>query len=61
MIKLTMLDDTEILINSDQIDSVRSAENAIVELKNGDKIKVKESSHTILNLIKILTYRDEIS
>ena len=61
MIKLTMLDETEILINSDQIDSVRSAEHSIVELKNGDKIKVKESSLTILNLIKILAYRDEIS
>ncbi len=61
MIKLTMLDETEILINSDQIDSVKSAEQATVELKNGVKIKVKESSLTILNLIKILSYRDEIT
>jgi len=61
MIKLTMLDETEILINSDQIDSVNSAEQATIELKNGDKIRVKESSLTIQNLIKILSYRDEIS
>ena len=61
MIKLTLLDETEILINTDQINAVNSAEQATIELKSGDKIKVKESYLTVLNLIKILASRDEIS
>ncbi len=59
MIKLTLPDDTEIIINSNQIDAVKSAEQAIIELKSGEKIKVKESSNTVLKLIKILSYRDD--
>ena len=61
MIKLTLLDETEILINTDQINAVNSADQATIELKSGDKIKVKESSLTVLNLIKILAHRSEIS
>ncbi|MEN8222220.1 MAG: flagellar FlbD family protein [Acidobacteriota bacterium] len=61
MIKLTLLDETEILINSNQINAVESAEHATIELKGGDKIKVKESSLTILNLIRTLAYRDSIT
>ena len=61
MIKLTLLDETEILINTDQINAVNSADQATIELKSGDKIKVKESSLTVLNLIKILAHRNKIS
>ena len=59
MIKLTLPDETEILININQIDSVISDEQSTIKFKNGKKIKVKESSGMILSLIKSLAYRDE--
>ena len=59
MIKLTLPDETEILININQIDEVISDEQSTIKFKNGKKIKVKESSGMILSLIKSLAYRDE--
>lgn len=61
MIKLTLLDETEILINSDQINRIKSAEHALIELKSGERIEVKESSQTVLNLINAMAYKDELS
>jgi len=59
MIKLTLLNESEILINTNQIDAVISDEQSAIKFKNGNIIKVKESSVTILRLIKSLAYRDE--
>ncbi len=61
MIKLTLADDIEILINTNQIAAVISGEQAIIELKSGEKIEVKESLLTVLSLIKTFAYRDEFS
>lgn len=58
MIKLTLPDNSELLINSSQIDKVESGEPSLVILKDGEKIKVKESVSTIMNLIRALSYRD---
>ena len=58
MIKLTSPDNSELLINTSQIDKVEPGEPSLVILKDGEKIKVKESVSTIMNLIRALSYRD---
>ena len=58
MIKLTSPDNSELLINTSQIDKVEPGEPSLVILKDGEKIKVKESVSTIMNLIRALSYRE---
>lgn len=58
MIKLTLTDNSEILINTDQISKVESTEPTTVILKGGKNIEVMETVMTIMNLIKALSYRD---
>lgn len=59
MIKLTLINTNEILINTDMISKVESTEPTKIILKNGQEIEVTESAMTILNLIQALTYRDD--
>jgi len=59
MIKLTLLDNSEILINVYQIEKVESTEPSKIILKQGDEIEVKESAVTIFKLIKALSHRDD--
>jgi len=59
MIKLTLLNETEILINTNTINKVASTEPTRIILKDGQEIEVIESAMTVLNLIQALTYRNE--
>ncbi|MCK5221428.1 MAG: flagellar FlbD family protein, partial [Candidatus Aminicenantes bacterium] len=57
MIKLTLINNTEILINTNIINKVESTEPTKIILQDGQEIEVIESAMTILNLIQALTYR----
>ncbi len=59
MIKLTLINNTEILINTNIINKVESTEPTKIILQDGQEIEVIESAMTILNLIQALTYRNE--
>ena len=59
MIKLTLINNTEILINTNIINKVESTEPTKIILQDGREIEVIESAMTILNLIQALTYRNE--
>ncbi|MCK4890792.1 MAG: flagellar FlbD family protein [Candidatus Aminicenantes bacterium] len=59
MIKLTLINNNEILINTNTINKVEPTEPTKIILKDGQEIEVIESAMTILNLIQALTYRDE--
>ncbi len=59
MIKLTLTNNTEILINTNIINKVESTEPTKIILQDGREIEVIESAMTILNLIQALTYRNE--
>lgn len=58
MIKLTLANNSEVLINTSQIDKVLPSEPSVIILKDGKKIEVKESLMTIINLIKAISYRN---
>ena len=58
MIKLTLINNTEILINTNIINKVESTEPTKIILQDGREIEVIESAMTILNLIQALTYRN---
>ncbi len=59
MIKLTLLNDIEILINPDQIDKIETNATSILILKDGQKIEVKESGAKISEIIKDLSFRNK--
>lgn len=48
MIRLTRMNDMELVINSDLIESVESSPDTIISLTNGKKIMVKESPAEII-------------
>ena len=52
MIKLTLPDDSELLINADYIIKVISSEPVSIVLSGGEQITVKESAMKIHNLIQ---------
>ena len=58
MIKLTLTDGTETLVNPDQIEKVDQQDSTILRLKNGNSLKVQETLQLVLNLIKSLGHRD---
>jgi len=59
MIKLTLNDGTDVLVNPDHIEKTEQNGITRVILKNGTFMEVQESLQTILNLVKSLKYRDD--
>ena len=58
MIEVTRLNDTKLLINSDQIEFVEETPDTVISFLSGKKIIVKESRQEIKNLVK--SYRKDI-
>jgi len=57
MIKLTLTDGTEVLVNLDQIERTEQNGTTRIILKNGGSLEVQESLQLVLNLVKSLRYR----
>lgn len=51
MIKVTRINDTELVINSDLIEFVETTPDTIISLTTGKKVMVKESTDEIIELI----------
>ena len=51
MIKVTRLNDTELVINADLIEFVESIPDTIISLTTGKKIMVKESTDEIIERV----------
>lgn len=58
MIEVTRLNDTKLLINSDQIEFVEETPDTVISFLTGKKIIVKESRQEIQNLV--ILYRRKI-
>jgi flagellar protein FlbD len=58
LIKVTRLDDTEVLINPELIEMVESNPDTLITLSHGKKLIVKDSLEDILK--KFLTYQQLI-
>lgn len=58
MIEVTRLNDTKLLINSDQIEFVEETPDTVISFLSGKKIIVKESRQEIQNLV--ILYRKKI-
>ncbi len=58
MIEVTRLNDTKLLINSDQIEFVEETPDTVISFLSGKKIIVKESRQEIKNLV--ILYRRKI-
>ena len=58
MIEVTRLNDTKLLINSDQIKFVEETPDTVISFLSGKKIIVKESRQEIQNLV--ILYRRKI-
>ena len=58
MIEVTRLNDTKLLINSDQIEFVEETPDRVISFLSGKKIIVKESRQEIQNLV--ILYRRKI-
>lgn len=59
MIKLTLTDGTEVLVNLDQIEITEQNGTTRIILKNGGSLEVQESLQLVLNLVKSLRYRGD--
>ena len=57
MIEVTRLNDTKLLINSDQIEFVEETPDTVISFLSGKKIIVKESRQEILK--DCLIFRDQ--
>ena len=59
MIKVTKINDTEIVVNSDLIEFVESSPDTIISLTDGKKIIIKETPDEVIEkvaLFRRLTY-----
>ena len=61
MIKLTLLNDTEILININSIDKIDDEEPTSIILIGGKAIEIKETPLTVMNMIKAYSLKNEMS
>lgn len=52
MVKLTRINDTEVVINSDLIEFIEALPDTIITLTNGQKIIVRESVDEVVELVK---------
>ena len=57
MIELNRLDDTKIIINSEQIESIEQTPDTVITLSNGKMIVVKDDAKQVLK--KIINYKLE--
>lgn len=55
MINLTRIDNSEILVNADEIETIETAHHSTISLKSGKKIIVIESGEIIVG--KIIEYK----
>jgi flagellar protein FlbD len=51
MIELNRLDDSKILLNSEQIESIEQTPDTVITLTNGKKIIVKDNAREVLKRI----------
>lgn len=58
MIEVTRLNETKLLINSDQIEFVEETPDTVISFLSGKKIIVKESRQEIQNLV--ILYKKKI-
>jgi flagellar protein FlbD len=58
LIKLTGLDNREIIINAEQIEKLEAVPESLITLTNGHKYLVHESVDEIIN--KVLEYKNKI-
>lgn len=58
MIKLTGLDNREIIINAEHIEKLEAVPESLITLTNGHKYLVHESVDEIIN--KVLEYKNKI-
>lgn len=59
MIKLTLYNDSDIVVNADMIESVESTPDTLLSLNTGKKVMVKESVEDVVS--KVIAYRRLIS
>lgn len=55
MIKLTLYNDADVIINADLIELVESTPDTLVTLNTGKKVMVKESVQDVIS--KVVSYR----
>lgn len=58
MIHITKLNDAQITLNSDLIETIEEVPETVITLTNGKKILVKESRQEVVNLVKC--YKKEL-
>lgn len=58
MIKVTRLDDSKFIVNSDMIEFVESTPDTILTLTDGKKVIIKESPDTVVDLI--IAFRNRV-
>lgn len=59
MIKLTLYNDSDVIVNADLIEFVERTPDTLVSLTTGKKVMVKESVEDVIG--KVLTYRRLVS
>ena len=59
MIKLTLYNDSDVVVNADLIESVEYTPDTLISLATGKKVMVKESVEDVIS--KVITYRRLIS
>ncbi len=59
MIKLTLYNDADVIVNADLIESVEKTPDTLISLTTGKKVMVKESVEDVIS--KVITYRRLIS
>ncbi|MCM0650442.1 flagellar FlbD family protein [Clostridium swellfunianum] len=58
MIKLTGLNNRELILNADHIEKVEAVPDSLITLTNGNKYIVLESTEEIIN--KVIEYKNRI-
>lgn len=58
MIKLTKIDNSKIVVNSDEIESIDCTHESSIKLKSGRRILVKEGADEIIELV--INYKKSI-
>ena len=59
MVKLTLYNDADIVVNADMIESVERTPDTLISLNTGKKVMVKESVEDVIS--KVIAYRRLIS
>jgi flagellar protein FlbD len=59
VIKLTMFNDSDVIVNADLIESVEHTPDTLISLTTGKKVMVKESVEDVIS--KVINYRRIVS